>query len=278
MEVIILPDAEAVAERAARIVCRMVACRPSAVLGLATGSTQLALYRHLVASCQAGQVSFAGVTTFNLDEYVGLAPDSPRSYRSYMAREFFDHVDISPARTHLPACQPGQDPRAVGRVYEALIAGHGGIDLQMLGIGHNGHIGFNEPSSSLASRTRVKTLARRTVEDNRRLFDPREFQPGLAITMGISTIMEARRVLLLATGEHKAEAVQAALEGPITAMHPASVLQAHPRVRCVLDEGAASCLALREYYAWVQHQTASIERLYGDQAVSDPWFHLDVDG
>ena len=272
MEVIILEDAEQVAEKAAEVVCRMVACKPAAVLGLASGSTPVGLYRRLVARHRDGQLSFAEVTTFNLDEYIGLAPDSPRSYRSFMARELFDHIDIAPQRTHLPACAPGQDPRAVGPAYEALMAAHGGIDLQVLGIGGNGHIGFNEPSSSLASRTRVKTLTRRTVEDNRRLFEPDEFQPSLAVTMGISTIMEARRVLLLATGQHKAAAVQAAIEGAISAMHPASVLQAHPRVRCVLDEAAASGLQLREYYDWVYRQAESIERQYGAQAPGDPWF------
>lgn len=277
MEICVLPDADAVAVRAAGIVQDMVLRRPRAVLGLATGSTPVAMYRQLVARHRAGELSFAGVTTFNLDEYLGLPPDSPLSYRRFMREHLFDHIDIDPADTHLPECAPGADPRTVGPAYEAAIRRAGGIDLQVLGIGANGHIGFNEPGSSLGSHTRIKTLAQRTVDDNSRLLGAGETQPDLAITMGIATITDARRILLLATGEHKARAVALALEGPLTAMHPASVLQMHPRVRVILDEAAASELAQLSYYRWVEEQNESIAARHGGSADEDPWFHPSVD-
>ena len=273
MEVIIVDDSAQVADQAAAIVCQMVRHKPDSVLGLATGSTPIDMYRRLVALHQSGHLSFAQVVSFNLDEYIGVAPDAPQSYRSFMKRVLFDAVDIPAAQTFLPECAPGQDPRAVGPVYEALIAKHGGIDLQVLGIGGNGHIGFNEPTSSLASRTRVKTLTRHTLRDNHSGFDAQARQPSMAITMGIATIMAARRVLLLATGERKAAAIRAAIEGPIAALHPASVLQAHPRVRMVVDEAAASQLSLRDYYHRVHTQAEWIAGKYDGSRVGDPWFH-----
>ena len=277
MEVIIFSGADQVAEYAADIVGQMLAHKPDCVLGLATGSTPVAMYRCLAQRYRDGALSFARATTFNLDEYLGLDSDNSHSYRSYMRRELFDHVDLESERTHLPECAPGEDPRAVGPAYESLINKCGGIDLQILGIGRNGHIGFNEPSSSLASRTRVKTLARRTVSDNHRLFDSPAEQPGMAITMGVATIMDAHRVLLLATGEHKAEAVRAAVEGSISAMHPASVLQAHRRVRVLVDEAAASRLTLVEYYRRVHTQAEWIAGEFSVSGVCDPWFQ-DGDG
>jgi glucosamine-6-phosphate deaminase len=221
MEVVILKDAKAVAAKGAELVAAMLRVRPKAIFGFATGSTPIAMYRLLADQYRAGELSFREAGSFNLDEYLGMEAANPQSFRSYMDREFFDKVDIDKARTHVPGCAAGENPRLVGPRYEAMIRAAGGIDLQVLGIGHNGHIGFNEPSSSLASRTRVKTLAHRTLEDNSRLFAAGEFQPRLAITMGIATIMEARRIMLLATGGNKAAAVAGMVEGPVTAMCPA---------------------------------------------------------
>ena len=277
MEIFILPDGAAVASRAATILCNMLQRKPDAVLGLATGSTPVATYQQLVRQFEAGNISFKSVTTFNLDEYLGLPADSALSYRRYMHEHLFRHIDVPASHTHLPECATDQDPRTVGPDYEAAIERAGGIDLQVLGIGANGHIGFNEPGSSLGSRTRIKTLAQRTVDDNSRLLEEGEVQPGVAITMGIATIVSARRILLLATGEHKARAVSEALEGPITAMHPASVLQMHPRVRVLLDEPAAAELAQLSYYRWVEQQGESIAARHGGSADEDPWFHPSVE-
>jgi len=269
MEVVILNDANEVAAHGAALVEAMLRVKPRAVFGLATGSTPLALYRRLAERCRTGAVSFRAATSFNLDEYLGLAPGSPQSYRAYMQREFFGQVDIDPAATHLPECAPGEDPQRVGARYEAMIRDAGGIDLQILGIGHNGHIGFNEPSSSLASRTRVKTLTPRTLEANSRLFDDNEIQPRLAITMGIATIMEARRILLLATGEAKAAAVAGLVEGPVTAMCPASALQLHERVTVLLDEAAAAKLRHRAYYDLAYRENRALKERFGDFYAAD---------
>jgi len=263
MEIVILKNAENVADMGAELVTELLRVSPAAVLGLATGGTQIALYRKLVEAYRAGSVSFHRATTFNLDEYLGVTPDNPQSYRAYMRQELFDHVDIDPRRTFLPECAEGRNPVLVGPAYEKAITDAGGIDLQVLGIGANGHIGFNEPSSSLNSRTRVKTLTRQTVEDNSRLFAADEFQPRLAVTMGIATIMDARRILLLATGAHKADAVARMTEGPVTAMCPASILQMQERVTVLLDEAAASGLQNRDYYDWTRRQNASLTARFG---------------
>jgi len=263
MEIIILKDADSVAAFGGELVAGLLRVSPATVLGLASGGTQLALYHKLVAKHRAGEISFRQVTTFNLDEYLGVTPANPQSYRAYMQRVLFDHVDIDPRRTFLPECAEGQNPLLVGRLYEKKISAAGGIDLQILGIGVNGHIGFNEPSSSLNSRTRVKTLTRQTVADNSRLFSASEFQPRLALTMGIATIMDARRILLLATGEKKAEAVAKMIEGPLTAMCPASILQMHQRVTVLLDEAAAGQLKNRDYYDWTHLQSQSLQERFG---------------
>ena len=263
MEIIILKNAEEVAATGAELVAELLRVSPATVLGLATGATQLALYRQLVAKNLAAEISFRNVTTFNLDEYLGVTPDNPQSYRAYMQRELFGRVDIDQCKTFLPECGEGQNPVLVGPLYEQKILAVGGIDLQIMGIGVNGHIGFNEPSSSLNSRTRVKTLTRQTVEDNSRLFSAAEFQPKLAITMGIGTIMDARRILLLATGGKKADAVGKMVEGPLTAMCPASVLQMHQRVTVILDEAAAGGLRNRDYYDWAYLQNESLKDRFG---------------
>ena len=264
MDVIILDSPEQVALEGAHMIAGLLREKPAAVLGLASGQTPRAMYRELVREHRENDLSFGGVTSFNLDEYVGLEPGSPPSYRAYMQRELFDHVDIDPGNTFLPECPPGKDPRSVGPAYEALIAARGGIDLQILGVGGNGHIGFNEPASSLASRTRIKTLTRETIEANRPLFDDPSRQPQLAITMGIATIMEAREILLLATGENKAEVVRRLVEGPVSARCPASILQMHEKVTVLLDQAAAALLELRDYYDWVATQKRALLDAFGE--------------
>lgn len=262
MEVIVLESPEAVAARCADLICAVVQANARSVLGLATGSTPVASYKELIRRHQAGAVSFKEVTTFNLDEYIGLPPTHPQSYRYFMNEQLFDHIDIHLPRTHVPDGMV-KNPMDSGPSYEALIARAGGIDLQVLGIGANGHIGFNEPTSSLRSRTRVKTLTQTTVEDNSRFFGPDEFQPRLAITMGIETILEARRVVLLATGDNKADAVAASVEGALCAMVPASALQLHPRCTFIIDRAAASKLKLVEYYQFVLGQQDALTHRFG---------------
>ena len=176
------------------------------------------MYKKLIQLHQTNQVSFKNVTTFNLDEYIGISSDNEQSYRSFMNRELFDAIYIDKKHTHLPHCDANENPRRIGTDYEHAITQAGGIDLQVLGIGSNGHTGFNDPCSSLASRTRVKTLTQSTVSDNGRLFMADQFQSHLAMTMGIATILESRRVVLLATGAHKAVAVRDAIEGPLSAI------------------------------------------------------------
>lgn len=250
MEVIVLPSAEDASVLAAGMVASLVRSKPSAVLGLATGSTPLGLYRELIRIHQQEALDFSGVTTFNLDEYVGLGPGHPASYRRFMEEELFGHLNVRPECTHVPdglaADVPGFCEEYEGRIREV-----GGIDLQILGIGSDGHIGFNEPVSSLASRTRIKTLTPRTRADNARFFSNAEEVPHHVITMGIGTIMEARQVVLLGFGTGKAEALAAAVEGPLTANVPASVLQMHPRAHVLTDEAGAAGLQRREYYRWV---------------------------
>ncbi|MBB95442.1 MAG: glucosamine-6-phosphate deaminase [Rhodobacteraceae bacterium] len=246
MKVLILDTPDAVSARAAGLIASHVRDKPDTVLGLATGGTMETVYDRVIALHRAGEVSFAGVTSFNLDEYVGLPGDHPRSYRHYMDRKLFDHIDIDPARAHLPRGD-APDPEAVARAYENAITAAGGIDLQLLGLGANGHIGFNEPTSSLTSITRLKTLARSTRDANSRFFPDGETPPRLAITMGVGTIMQAREVLLVATGEAKAQAVAQVVEGAVSARWPGSILQMHRHATLVLDRAAAGRLELYDY-------------------------------
>ena len=246
MEIIIQPTAEAATSIAARIMARLLRDKPNAVLGLATGSTPLPLYRELVGM----KLDWRRVTTFNLDEYVGLSPAHPASYHSFMRENLFRHVNIPEKNIHIPDGMTGNVPAFCER-YEKQIRAAGGIDLQLLGIGSDGHIGFNEPTSSLASRTRMKTLTGRTRKDNACHFGGEAQAPHHVITMGIGTIMEAGHCLLLAFGKKKARAIAGAVEGPVTAMNPASALQWHPRVTVCLDEAAASGLKMKRYYRWV---------------------------
>ncbi len=260
MEIIIQPDAEAASLIVARHVARVVRDKPNAVLGLATGSTPLPMYRELIRLHREQGLNFSGVTTFNLDEYVGLPPEHPASYHAFMEEHFFSQVNVARDRIHIPDGMTSHVP-AFCQKYEDEIRAAGGIDLQVLGIGGDGHIGFNEPSSSLASRTRIKTLTAQTRRDNARFFSSLEDVPLHVITMGGGTIMDARQVLLLAFGEKKARAIAAAVEGPLTAMNPASILQMHPVAKCLIDESAAARLSRIEYYRWVYDQKPDWQKL-----------------
>ena len=246
MEVIIQPSERHATELAAQHIARLLRDKPSAVLGLATGRSQMGVYEELVRMHREEGLDFSQVTTFNLDEYIGLGPEHPGSFHHYMQEHLFGGVNVDPEHVHVPNGMV-QEVDAHCVAYEAAIATAGGIDLQLLGIGTDGHIGFNEPSSSLSSRTRIKTLAAETLRDNADAFAADEV-PRHVITMGIGTIMDTRECLLLALGEHKAQAVAAAVEGPITASIPASALQMHPAARVVLDEAAASLLTRASYY------------------------------
>ncbi len=250
MEIIIQPSAEAASIVAARIIAQLVRRKPDAVLGLATGSTPLATYRALIHMHRTEGLDFSRITTFNLDEYVGLPAEHPQSYHAFMEEHLFRHLNLPRERIHIPNGLAADVP-AECAAYESAIVAAGGIDLQLLGIGTDGHIGFNEPSSSLASRTRIKTLTAQTRQDNARFFGSAAEVPLHVITMGVGTIMATRQVLLLAFGERKAQAIAAAAEGPITAMNPASILQMHPVAKCLADEPAAAKLARLEYYRWV---------------------------
>lgn len=244
MFVEILPDYDAISERAARLVSEEIRRRPDAVLGCATGSTPIGLYQRLIARHREEGLDFSGVTTFNLDEYVGLPPEHPQSYWRFMREHLFDHAGIAADRIHIPDGMAA-DLEAACAAFERSIEEAGGIDLQILGIGSNGHLAFNEPGSSLGSRTRVQILTEKTLADNARFFGEGEAPPREAVTMGLGAIMEARKLLMLASGTGKAAAVRDALEGPVTAMCPASVLQMHPHAHILLDEEAASALAYR---------------------------------
>lgn len=251
MEVIISKDAELASKEAACYVANVVKRKPNCVLGLATGSTPLALYRELIRMHKNEGLDFSNVTTFNLDEYIGLPKDDSRSYYYFMHENLFSHINIKPENINIPDGMAADIPSFCEN-YERKIKEAGGIDLQVLGIGSDGHIGFNEPTSSFASRTRIKTLTRETIESNARFFDNDESKVPLhVVTMGIGTVMDAASVLLLAFGEGKAKAVSQAVEGAISAFTPASVLQMHKHTKVILDEQAASLLKLKDYYSWV---------------------------
>ncbi|HAS82792.1 MAG TPA: glucosamine-6-phosphate deaminase [Verrucomicrobia bacterium] len=250
MEIIIQSDPAVAATVAARMVARLVRRKPSAVLGLATGSTPLGLYREMIRLHREEGLDFSRVTTFNLDEYIGLSADHPQSYHRFMFENLFNHLNIPHANIHIPDGM-AQDIPSFCAHYERQIVDAGGIDLQVLGIGTDGHVGFNEPGSSLASRTRIKTLTRQTLADNARFFADPAQQPHHVITMGIGTIMESRQAVLLAFGAGKAEAVRQFVEGPVSAMMPASALQFHAQTHVFLDAPAATRLARTDYYRWV---------------------------
>lgn len=255
MDILIRSTPAEVAVEAADILAHYA--NAGATLGLATGSTPVATYRELIARYERGEVSFARSRAFLLDEYLGLDRHHEQSYYSTIRREFTSHVDVDDAAVHSPAGE-AQDATAAASAaaeYEEAIRAAGGVDVQLLGIGANGHVGFNEPSSSLCSRTRVMTLHPQTVRDNARFFDDPADVPRHVLTQGLGTISEACHLLLLATGEHKASAVRAMVEGPLSAHCPASILQLHPRATVIVDEAAAAQLEEREYYRYAdQHR------------------------
>lgn len=255
MEIIIQDTPEAATDIAARMIARLLSKKPDAVLGLATGSTPLDLYQVLIGM----DLDWSRVRTFNLDEYVGLPREHPQSYHSFMWENLFRHVNIKPENIRIPDGNT-QDIPGFCASYEAEICEVGGIDLQVLGIGKDGHIGFNEPTSSLASRTRIKTLAPQTRKDNARFFGSEEDVPHHVITMGIGTIMEARQNVLLAFGLGKARAIAEAVEGPVTSLNPASILQMHPVVKVCLDGEAAGELTQADYYRWVYENKPSWQK------------------
>ncbi|QDT10906.1 glucosamine-6-phosphate deaminase [Planctomycetes bacterium K23_9] len=240
--VLICDNAEAASLRAAKLFAASLHSWPDLKIGLATGGTPVEMYAQLVRFYEQDLISFAEAKTFNLDEYVGLAADHPQSYRSFMEQQLFSHVNLDPRNAFLPNGMATDVDAEISR-YEQLITDSGGIDLQLLGIGHNGHIAFNEPGSAPDSRTRLVDLTERTIASNARFFDSIDDVPKQAITMGIGTILEAKAIVLLALGSDKADAVRLAIEGEVSASHPASFLQTHANVTYVLDEAAAKGLS-----------------------------------
>ncbi|MDF9824024.1 glucosamine-6-phosphate deaminase [Breznakia sp. PF5-3] len=238
MNVIVCKDKKEVAEKAYEVMKEVVVNKPTAVLGLATGSSPIGLYGEMIADYKAGNVSYKDVTTFNLDEYVGIAKDHPESYSTFMHKELFDHIDVKEANVHLPYGNTQADCDAYEKAMSDVR-----VDIQVLGIGRNGHIGFNEPGTSFDSLTHIVSLDQKTIEDNARFFDNDVTKvPKQAISMGIATIMKAKKILLIATGENKADAVEAMVNGPIDESMPASILQNHDNVVVFVDEAAASKL------------------------------------
>jgi glucosamine-6-phosphate deaminase len=254
-EVVIVESAEAAGEIAADIIERVVAQKPDAVLGLATGSTPLTTWSALARR----GVDLSRVRGFALDEYVGLPAGHPESYRSVITREVVEPLGLNPALVRVPADE-GSIEHA-GENYERAIVDAGGVDVQVLGIGRTGHIGFNEPGSSFASLTRVKTLTEQTRLDNARFFDSIDEVPTHCVTQGLGTIMRARHLVLLAFGEAKAEVLAGAVEGPLTASLPGSLVQLHPRVSVIVDEAAASRLAHADYYRYAWEHRLPWEKL-----------------
>ena len=250
-EVVIVAEEDDAGALVADAIVSLVRRKPDAVLGLATGSTPLATYRALARRIVDDGIDVRGVRGFALDEYVGLPPGHPQSYRAVITREVVEPLGLTPELVRVPNGDPATIEHA-GADYESAIKATGGVDLQILGIGRTGHIGFNEPGSSLASRTRVKTLTEATRRDNARFFDSPADVPMHCITQGIGTILRARHLVLLAFGEAKADALAAAVEGPVSASRPGSAIQLHPHTTVIIDEAAASELEHLDYYrhAW----------------------------
>ncbi|MFH8895586.1 glucosamine-6-phosphate deaminase [Streptomyces coeruleorubidus] len=250
MEVVIVPDAKAGGELIAEAMAQLLRRKPDALLGVATGSTPLPVYEALAAKVRSGTVEVARARIAQLDEYVGLPAAHPESYRSVLRREVLEPLGIGMDQFMGPD-GTAEDVQGACEAYDQALVDAGSVDLQLLGIGTDGHIGFNEPCSSLASRTRIKTLTEQTRIDNARFFDGDIDQvPHHVITQGIGTILEARHLVLLATGEGKADAVAATVEGPVAAVCPASALQLHPHATVVVDEAAASKLKLADYFRY----------------------------
>lgn len=248
MEVIICPNAQRVGEVAAAKAARIAApIGPKVVLGVATGSSPVQTFAELARLVASGDLDLSEASAFALDEYVGIPEGHPESYHEIIRQTVTEPMGLDPARVHVPDGF-ATDLQAACRAYEDAIKAVGGVDIQFLGVGSNGHIGFNEPTSSLSSRTRIKTLAAKTLEDNARFFDSIDDVPRHCLTQGLGTIMDARNVILVATGTNKAHAIAQVIEGPITAMYPGSVLQLHPHATIIVDSDAAAELTLIDYY------------------------------
>jgi len=250
MDIIIRKNADSAADLVAKLTVKAVNEDPTLTLGLATGRTMEIVYDKIVEMHKARKVDFSRCSSFNLDEYVGLAPEDPNSYRSYMNKFLFDRVNINKKKTNVPLGM-AKNLQEECRRYEESIRKFGGIDFQLLGIGTSGHIGFNEPMSSLRSLTSVKALTKATIEQNSPLFPKPEMMPKRAITMGVNTILGSKKAVLLATGDSKADIIAKAVEGPLCAAVTASALQLHEHCVVVLDEAAAKKLTMRDYYDWV---------------------------
>lgn len=241
MQVRVFKDAQAVSKAAAMIFAAQLAEKSDSVLGLATGSTPVETYRKMIELYNEGQMDFSKVKSYNLDEYVGLGPEHECSYRYFMQEQLFNHINIRPENTFVPS-GVADNLDQVGLAYDEAVRAAGGVDLQLLGIGNNGHIGFNEPDDHFTSATHVVNLTESTIKANTRFFKSESEVPRQAISMGVGTIMSARKILLLALGEAKAQAVRDTVKGHITPRVPASVLQLHPNAIILLDEAAASKL------------------------------------
>jgi glucosamine-6-phosphate deaminase len=232
---------KSMSRQAANILSAQVILKPDSVLGLATGSTPIGMYQQLIEWYKKGDLDFSQVHSVNLDEYLGLAPTHEQSYRYFMQTNFFDHINIKPENTNVPNGLAA-DPQAECDRYNKVIADLGGVDIQVLGMGHNGHIGFNEPEQAFELETHVVDLTENTIDANARFFQSRDEVPRQALTMGIKSIMQARHILVVVSGADKAEIVKTAFKGPVTPMVPASILQMHPNVSLVGDEAALSLL------------------------------------
>lgn len=241
MLVVVKENYEEMSREGAKQVASLVRKKPDCVIGFATGSTPLGMYHELIRLHREEGLDFSKVTTFNLDEYVGLPPSHDQSYHYFMWENLFKHINVNTRHVYIPMGM-AEDIEAFCQWYEEKIVECGGIDLQILGIGANGHIAFNEPGSSLGSRTRIKTLSEKTRKDNARFFKKTEEVPRYAITMGVGTIMEAKNLLLLASGSGKAEAIKATAEGPIMGKYPATIVQLHRYATVLIDRDAASKL------------------------------------
>ncbi|MHC4064104.1 MAG: glucosamine-6-phosphate deaminase [Planctomycetota bacterium] len=263
MEIIITETKDQMDKLAAQMIERQLLRKPSSVLGLATGSTPVGPYRELVRMHKEEGLDFSKVITFNVDEYLDLPPSHKQSYHYFMDQHLFNHINVDPQNVHVPYGH-AEDVEEFCQWYEAEIERVGGVDIQVLGIGADGHIAFNEPGSSLGSRTRLKTLTKQTIEDNARFFDKLEDVPRFAITMGVGTILEAKEILLLANGSKKADIVAEAIEGPVTAQVSASALQMHRHVTVIVDAEAGSKLKRADYYRWVfQEKKRLVPRMIG---------------
>ena len=262
MEIIITENYKEMSKTSAGLIAKEIHRKHDLVLGLATGDTPVGTYKELVKLHKEEGLDFSKVKTFNLDEYVGLAPLHKNSYNYFMWENLFNHININPENVYVPQGNT-DDPEVFSDWYEEQIEKAGGIDLQVLGIGRDGHIGFNEPGSSFASRTRVKALYQQTIEDNARFFEKAEDVPRFAITMGVGTILKAKKILLIANGESKADVCTQFIEGPVTSLITSSALQLHSYVTVVLDDAASSKLTRKEYYNWVRDNKHLVQKMVG---------------